>query len=147
MGSSSTSCHCCTPRTLQKMGVAWLHRNQTRSQCTFSLLKLLLLFWMFTGYSTLLAVFWELDGKEFLLRQLVFGGVSKNGADSLFFLKPCGWGLRCLMRANRYSVRLFSFLFLSFSHEHTCLPPSFHFISASPNSWTFTLFSLCLPRV
>lgn len=54
MGLSSTSCHCCSLRTLWKMGVHWLCRNQTKSQYTFSSLKPLLVCWIFTRNDTVL---------------------------------------------------------------------------------------------
>lgn len=76
MGSLSTSCHCCSLRTLLKMKVEGLHRNQTTSQYTFfsktsaDVLNVHI-------NSTILAICGELNWKGFLPRQVVFGWVSR----------------------------------------------------------------------
>ena len=136
MGLSSTSCHCCSLRTLWKMGVHWLRRNQTKSQYTFSSLKPLLVCWMFTRNATVLVICWQLDWKGFLPDRWYLDVLPRMDQTPCFFPDPgigiCNgswqptdtlWGCFCFC-----SFFLPGNVFVCLCQPCAFLPSSLHFI-------------------
>lgn len=138
MALLSTSFQCCSLRTLQKMKVGGLHRNQTTSQYTFfsktsaDVLNV-------HRNSTVLAICRELNWKGFLPRQVVFGWVSRI----FIFLLGLLVGICVTSWQSAVSVRPFCFCFyfpprdivVFLCHFHSLLRHTWHsFYSPLPSA-------------
>lgn len=132
-GSPSTSYHCCSLRTLQKMGVEWLHRHQNRSQYIFSFLKLV------GGVSVHRELHSYCTWQRMWLKRVFpqarwyLEGLMRMGQIPCF-----SWTLG-LGFASPHDSQHALWVSFPFSLQGAYLPtPSFQLTSASSHTWAFT---------